>query len=132
MRGYEVKYRGWTEVKGKGKMETYFVLGKQNTRPPGFQRQPSQYSSLAAVVYAMAQARRKHTGHTRKVWLKREQRLTSSVSAGGSVMGRGKSHQRSDSSRKLFNYSSVRLNHRTGNPPLRRNTTKAPRNLHAR
>lgn len=62
-----MKYRGWTEVKGKGKMETYFVIGKQSTRPPGFQRQPSQYSSLAAVVYAMAQARRKHTGNTRKV-----------------------------------------------------------------
>lgn len=61
-----MKYRGWTEVKGKGKMETYFVIGKQSTRPPGFQRQPSQYSSLAAVVYAMAQARRKHTGNTRK------------------------------------------------------------------
>lgn len=47
-------------------------------------------------------------------------------------MGRGKSHQRSDSSRKLFNYSSVRLNHKTTAGPLRRNTTRAQRNLHAR
>ena len=66
VRGYEIKKRGSIEVKGKGQMETYFVMGRQQGRPPSFQRQPSHYSTLAAVVYAMAQTRRKHTGHTRK------------------------------------------------------------------
>lgn len=61
-----MKSRGIIEVKGKGQMETYFVLGRQTGRPPCVQRQPSHYSSLAAVVYAMAQTRRKVTGNTRK------------------------------------------------------------------
>lgn len=52
-------------MKGKGPMETYFVMGRLNGRPPCFQRQPSQYTSLAAVVYAISQSRRKHTGNTR-------------------------------------------------------------------
>lgn len=64
IRGYDVKCRGMIEVKGKGQMETYFVLGKNASGPQCFQRQPSQYNSLAAVVYAMAQTRRKHTGNT--------------------------------------------------------------------
>lgn len=64
VRGYEVKPRGIIEVKGKGPMETYFVMGRQIGKPPCFQRQPSHYSSLAAVVYAMAQTRRKVTGST--------------------------------------------------------------------
>lgn len=66
VRGYELKKRGIVDVKGKGLMETYFVIGRQVKRPPSFQRQPSHYSSLAAVVYALAQTRRKHTGNTRK------------------------------------------------------------------
>lgn len=65
MRGYEVKKRGVIDVKGKGPMETYFVIGKQHGKPANFQRQPSHYSTLAAVMYAMAQTRRKHTGYTR-------------------------------------------------------------------
>lgn len=67
VRGYELKKRGIVDVKGKGLMETYFVIGRQLKRPPNFQRQPSHYSSLAAVVYALAQTRRKHTGNTRKL-----------------------------------------------------------------
>lgn len=66
VRGYEMKKRGIIDVKGKGLMETYFVIGRQVTRPPSFQRQPSNYSTLAAVVYALAQTRKKHTGNTRK------------------------------------------------------------------
>lgn len=65
LRGYDIKKRGMVDVKGKGRMETYFVMGRHMSRPASFQRQPSHYSSLAAVVYAMAQTRRKHTGHTR-------------------------------------------------------------------
>lgn len=65
MKGYELKKRGLIDVKGKGRMETFFVVGRQVKRPPSFQRQPSQYSSLAAVMYALHQTRKKHTGHTR-------------------------------------------------------------------
>lgn len=61
-----MKKRGIIDVKGKGLMETYFVVGRQIKRPPSFQRQPSQYSSLAAVMYALHQTRKKHTGNTRK------------------------------------------------------------------
>ncbi|KAK5646054.1 hypothetical protein RI129_004518 [Pyrocoelia pectoralis] len=119
MRGYELKLRGLIDVKGKGKMETYFVIGRQASKPPGFQRQPSQYSSLAAVVYAMAQARRKQTVNT----------------SGGPVMTRPKSQQRDESSRKKIfpNYSSMRISHRAPPNPVRRNTTRTHRsNLHAR
>lgn len=42
-------------------METYFVTGKRPEAVSGFVRQPSQNSSLAAVVYTMVQARRKQT-----------------------------------------------------------------------
>lgn len=66
MKGYEVKSRGVIQVKGKGPMETYFVMGRQSNRPMSFQRQPSHYSSPAAMVYAMAQTRRKVTGNTRE------------------------------------------------------------------
>ncbi|KAF5271309.1 hypothetical protein FQA39_LY08107 [Lamprigera yunnana] len=117
VRGYELKLRGLIDVKGKGKMETYFVVGRQTGRPPGFQRQPSQYSSLAAVVYAMAQARRKQTVNT----------------PGCSV--RPKSQQRCEASgKKIFpNYSSMRISHRAPANPVRRNTTRTHRNnLHAR
>lgn len=62
MRGFEVKKRGVIEVKGKGPMETYYVLRRLNGRLPCFQRQPSQYSSPAAMVYAISQTRKKHTG----------------------------------------------------------------------
>lgn len=59
LRGYQTQLRGIIEVKGKGKMETHFVLGLVQPRSTGCSRQPSQCKSLAAVVYAMAQARRK-------------------------------------------------------------------------
>lgn len=118
MRGYEVNYRGFVDVKGKGQMETYFVVGRKTGRPPCFQRQPSQYSSLAAVVYAMAQTRRKHTGNT----------------PGSAVLGRARTQQRSDNpGRKLTNYSSMRITTRNPINPVRRNTTRAHnRNMHAR
>lgn len=61
MRGYSIKLRGTIEVKGKGPMETYFVLGRHTGRSLGFARQSSQYNSLAAVVYALAQQRKKQT-----------------------------------------------------------------------
>lgn len=66
VRGYELQNRGVIDVKGKGLMETCFVIGRQVSRPASFQRQPSSYSTLVSVVYAVAQTRRKHTGNTRK------------------------------------------------------------------
>lgn len=63
IRGYEVKTRGVIDVKGKGLMETYFVLGRHSGRSLGFARQSSQYNSLAAVVYALAQQRKKQTNN---------------------------------------------------------------------
>lgn len=60
--GWQLEYRGLVEVKGKGEMETYFVmergevLGDDSSMP----KAPSLHSSLAAVVYGMVQARRRH------------------------------------------------------------------------
>nr|CAI5841533.1 unnamed protein product [Callosobruchus analis] len=118
MRGYELKKRGIVDVKGKGLMETYYVTGRQAKRPPSFQRQPSHPSSLAAVVYALAQTRRKHTVHT----------------PGSAVLGRARTQQRaSDGGRKIINYSSMRLSQRPGGYPIRRNTTRAhQKQMHAR
>ncbi|XP_075236866.1 adenylyl cyclase 78C isoform X2 [Lycorma delicatula] len=58
-RGYQVEYRGMVQVKGKGEMETYYVIGRTAGGFGGFTRQPSQHASLAAVVYGMVQARRR-------------------------------------------------------------------------
>ncbi|KDR14082.1 Adenylate cyclase type 5, partial [Zootermopsis nevadensis] len=60
-RGYQVQLRGIVAVKGKGDMETYYVMGRRAGHAPGFVRQPSTYSSLATVVYGMLQARRRQT-----------------------------------------------------------------------
>lgn len=54
-----MEYRGLVAVKGKGEMETYYVLGRSMGEFGGFARQPSQHASLAAVVYGMVQARRR-------------------------------------------------------------------------
>ncbi|XP_056644231.1 adenylyl cyclase 78C isoform X2 [Diorhabda sublineata] len=115
-KGYEVKKRGIIDVKGKGLMETYFVIGKQLNKPPTFQRQPSHYSSLAAVVYAMAQTRKKHTGNT----------------PGSAVLGRARTQQKGE--RKIINYSSMRITHKSGGYPVRRNTTRGAnqKHMHAR
>ncbi|XP_060516864.1 adenylate cyclase type 8 [Cylas formicarius] len=117
VRGYELKKRGIIDVKGKGLMETYFVVGRQVTRPPSFQRQASNYSTLAAVVYALAQTRRKHTNST----------------PGSAVLGRAKTQGKTDASKRIINYSSMRITNRTGGAPVRRNTTRAhQKNMHAR
>ncbi|XP_066603528.1 adenylyl cyclase 78C-like isoform X2 [Prorops nasuta] len=57
--GYQIQKRGLIEVKGKGTMETYFVLGKSTIQQEGTARHRSQCRSLAAVVYGVVQARRK-------------------------------------------------------------------------
>ncbi|XP_011634249.1 adenylate cyclase type 8 isoform X1 [Pogonomyrmex barbatus] len=58
-RGYQTQKRGLIEVKGKGTMETYFVLGKSTVQQEGTPRHRSTCRSLAAVVYGVVQARRK-------------------------------------------------------------------------
>lgn len=58
-RGYSLEYRGLVPVKGKGEMETYYVLGRTTGALGAFTRTPSQHASLAAVVYGMVQARRR-------------------------------------------------------------------------
>ncbi|XP_071455544.1 adenylate cyclase type 8 [Hetaerina americana] len=77
-RGYQVQFRGVVAVKGKGDMETYYVIGRKASRTPGFSRMPSTYNSLAAVVYGMVQARRRQTV-----------KKGSSSGAGGSSSGLG-------------------------------------------
>lgn len=74
-KGYTVVSRGEIDVKGKGIMSTYWVLGKnesasrltspnlcqagvpmaRNQSPVSLQRQHSSHSSLAAVVFGMIQ-----------------------------------------------------------------------------
>ncbi|XP_047360722.1 adenylyl cyclase 78C isoform X1 [Vespa velutina] len=58
-RGYQTQKRGFIEVKGKGTMETYFVLGKGTLNQETTTRHRSTCRSLAAVVYGVVQARRK-------------------------------------------------------------------------
>ncbi|XP_017881980.1 adenylate cyclase type 8 isoform X3 [Ceratina calcarata] len=58
-RGYQTQKRGLVEVKGKGTMETYFVLGKGSMQQEGTTKHTTRCRSLAAVVYGVVQARRK-------------------------------------------------------------------------
>ena len=60
--GFRVQYRGVVPVKGKGEMETYYVLGKKIERSKSFGR--SQYAhkhSMTAVLSAMVHNRKKQT-----------------------------------------------------------------------
>jgi adenylate cyclase 8 len=84
-KGYTCMPRGEINVKGKGIMFTYWVLGKNEsisrltspticpagiplsaTPPPSLQRQTSNHSSLAAVVFGIIQATKRNTPSTRK------------------------------------------------------------------
>ncbi|XP_006612503.1 adenylyl cyclase 78C-like isoform X3 [Apis dorsata] len=58
-RGYQTQKRGLIEVKGKGTMETYFVLGKGTLQQESSTKHTARCRSLAAVVYGVVQARRK-------------------------------------------------------------------------
>ncbi|XP_064480130.1 adenylate cyclase type 8-like isoform X2 [Ornithodoros turicata] len=57
--GYNVQPRGLVPVKGKGTMETYYILGKRIARVRSMNRHPSTRSTLAAFVYGLVQARKK-------------------------------------------------------------------------
>lgn len=57
-----MQYRGLVSVKGKGEMETYYVLGKKIERSKSFGRQSKTHNnSLAAVITGMVQVRKKQT-----------------------------------------------------------------------
>ncbi|XP_064090034.1 adenylate cyclase type 8-like isoform X5 [Macrobrachium nipponense] len=71
-RGFRLQYRGRIAVKGKGEMDTYFVVGRRASSRATFSRQPSTYNSLAAVVYGMVQARKKQTIKRSNTTVRRE------------------------------------------------------------
>jgi hypothetical protein len=60
-RGYIVKERGLIQVKGKGEMLTFYVLGRKISRSWRFGRTVSLQgnNSLAEVVYGMVRARKR-------------------------------------------------------------------------
>nr|XP_015835581.1 PREDICTED: adenylate cyclase type 8-like isoform X2 [Tribolium castaneum] len=64
--GYELKKRGLVRVKGKGLMETFFVLGKKLKKVRSCQRNFSNAISLEAMVYAIAKNRRRFISHSYK------------------------------------------------------------------
>ena len=64
-RGYAVKERGIINVKGKGNMRTYFILGRKISRRYG-RGSGAANNSLAEVVYGMVRARRRRTFKTEK------------------------------------------------------------------
>ena len=59
-RGYAVKERGIINVKGKGEMKTYFILGRKISRRLG-RGSGATNNNLAEVVYGMVRARRQRT-----------------------------------------------------------------------
>ncbi|XP_058823589.1 adenylyl cyclase 78C [Topomyia yanbarensis] len=120
-KGYTCVPRGEVNVKGKGLMLTYWVLGlnvsaSQLTSPalvpagvpqaqtPSLQRQISQHSSLAAVVFGMMQASKRSN-------------LNTTPTATPSP--------RTRFGRRGSTFSSVRLSQKVqSNNPIRRNTTR--------
>ncbi|XP_073984141.1 adenylyl cyclase 78C-like isoform X3 [Rhodnius prolixus] len=116
-RGYLMEYRGFVPVKGKGEMETYFVLGRGETEEDAGPKPTVQHASLAAVVYGMVQARRRHNT------LKHAAQSTG-------VLSRTRSQQATSLSagHRLVNFSSFRIS-KPSPSPLRRNTTKTGRQL---
>ncbi|XP_045457091.1 adenylyl cyclase 78C-like [Melitaea cinxia] len=61
-RGYGLQARGAVEVKGKGRMETWWVT-REGARGGGAPAAPAPPRSLAALVYSMLQARRRIYTH---------------------------------------------------------------------
>ncbi|KAG7160379.1 Adenylate cyclase type 8-like, partial [Homarus americanus] len=82
-RGFRLQYRGKISVKGKGEMDTYFVLGRKSSRQTPFSRHPSTYNSLAEVVYGMFQARKKQTIKRSNTTVKRDRQRKVSPSETG-------------------------------------------------
>lgn len=60
--GYGLEARGEVEVKGKGRMETWWVT-RERARGAGPRPAPAPPRSLAALVYTMLQARKRIYTH---------------------------------------------------------------------
>ncbi|XP_037049946.1 adenylyl cyclase 78C isoform X2 [Bradysia coprophila] len=120
-KGYTCVKRGEISVKGKGLMNTFWVLGKgispsqlvgsgpiqagvPQAQTPSLQRQTSHHSSLAAVVFGMMQASKRTTINT--------------------TPNATPSPKRFDG-RRGSTFSSMRLSQRVPSNPPRRNTTRA-------
>ncbi|XP_050526248.1 adenylyl cyclase 78C-like isoform X3 [Daktulosphaira vitifoliae] len=111
-RGYETEFRGSIAVKGKGEMRTHFILGKKGVVTNNLNRQSSQISSLATVVYGMVQARRRQ--NTVKRHLHREFASTNNTNNlnqrdGGNNLTRTKSQYHRTHPGRLVNFSSFRV-----------------------
>ncbi|XP_061708848.1 adenylyl cyclase 78C-like isoform X3 [Cydia pomonella] len=61
--GYELEARGEVEVKGKGRMETWWVLRQRGAADAGAEAAPAPPRSLVALVYTMLQARKRIYTH---------------------------------------------------------------------
>ncbi|CAL4104560.1 unnamed protein product, partial [Meganyctiphanes norvegica] len=83
--GFRVQYRGRIEVKGKGDMDTYLVLGRRAVGLRPFPRGVSTKNTLAEVVYGMVQQRRKQTIKRSNTTVRRERvrKVTPSENSGG-------------------------------------------------
>ncbi|XP_028163982.1 adenylyl cyclase 78C-like [Ostrinia furnacalis] len=83
VRGFELESRGGVEVKGKGRMHTWWVVrGRAGRRPAAASAPPR---SLAAIVYTMLQARKRIYTHP----LDAAAATTTSTSRAGSVRAAG-------------------------------------------
>ena len=98
-RGYAVKERGIINVKGKGNMKTYFILGRKISRRIG-RGSGAANNNLAEVVYGMVRARRRRTFKRDKDNLERLESGASSDRVSESGDGRS-SYKKSDGSSKL-------------------------------
>lgn len=66
-RGYVVKERGVINVKGKGEMLTFYVIGRKISRSWRFGKTVNQgNNSLAEVVYGMVRHRKRRTARKGK------------------------------------------------------------------
>lgn len=61
--GYELVARGEVDVKGKGRMETWWVSRQRVAVGAGAPAAPAPPRSLAALVYTMLQARKRIYTH---------------------------------------------------------------------
>uniref|UniRef100_A0A1B6EMX3 adenylate cyclase n=1 Tax=Cuerna arida TaxID=1464854 RepID=A0A1B6EMX3_9HEMI len=125
-RGYQLEYRGLVPVKGKGEMETYYVVGRAAGTQGAFTRTPSQHASLAAVVYGMVQARRRQNTvkrtHTQSGGLSRTKSQHSSSSRG--VFESSLSPK--SGGNRLVNFRSFRMSQQSTPNPVRRHNTSRP------
>ena len=108
-RGYAVKERGIINVKGKGNMKTFFILGRKISRRIG-RGSGAANNNLAEVVYGMVRARRRRTFRDRDKKDKDPERLESRERESSSNLDRDSDQEHSKSGKK--NDSSLKLSRR--------------------